>query len=274
MYVLWDKRLEKKWCILNLYGSAHEDKKEFLWELAFFCAKCKDPCVVGRDFNILRFSFEKNKAFVPNRFSDMFNSVINAYDLRQIYMFGGFFTWSNNQANPTLERLDSILVSKEWEGMYPTVLVFKKPMEFSNHNPVILDSGSAQACKSREFRFELSWLRQEGFLPKIKEIWLAPTRDRLALNRVMFKLKKVKIFLKGWEYNLAGSRKKRKQNIERMIMVIEEKEESGSIPIELLKRGIDLKVELIKILEEEELHWLKRNHETWLLKGNNNTEFF
>jgi hypothetical protein len=33
MYVLWDKRLEKKWCILNLYGSAHEDKKEFLWEL-------------------------------------------------------------------------------------------------------------------------------------------------------------------------------------------------------------------------------------------------
>jgi hypothetical protein len=120
MYVLWDKRLEKKWCILNLYGSAHEDKKEFLWELAFFCAKCKDPYVVGRDFNILRFSFEKNKAFVPNRFSDMFNSVINAYDLRQIYMFGGFFTWSNNQANPTLERLDSILVSKEWEGMYPT----------------------------------------------------------------------------------------------------------------------------------------------------------
>jgi hypothetical protein len=179
-------------------------------------------------------------------------------NVRQIYMFGGFFTWSNNQANPTLERLDSILVSKEWEGMYPTVLVFKKPMEFSNHNPVILDSGSAQACKSREFRFELSWLRQEGFLPKIKEIWLAPTRDRLALNRVMFKLKKVKIFLKGWEYNLAGSRKKRKQNIERMIMVIEEKEESGSIPIELLKRGIDLKVELIKILEEEELHWLKK----------------
>jgi hypothetical protein len=43
-----------------------------------------------------------------------------------------------------------------------------------------------------------------------------------------------------------------------MIMVIEEKEESGSIPIELLKRGIDLKVELIKILEEEELHWLKK----------------
>jgi hypothetical protein len=81
-------------------------------------------------------------------------------------------------------------------------------------------------------------LRQEGFLPKIKEIWLAPTRDTVALNRVMFKLKKVKIFLKGWRYNLAGSRKKRRREIERMIMEIDEKEESGSISIEVLKRAL------------------------------------
>jgi endonuclease/exonuclease/phosphatase family metal-dependent hydrolase len=107
--------------------------------------------VIGGDFNILRFSSEKNKAFVPNRFSDMFNSVINAYDLRELYMSGGIFTWPNNQANPTLERLDRILVSKEWEGMFPTVLVFKKPREFSDHNPLILDSRSPPACRSREF---------------------------------------------------------------------------------------------------------------------------
>jgi hypothetical protein len=27
-------------------------------------------------------------------------------------------------------------------------------------------------------------------------------------------------------------------------------------------------------MDEEELHWFKRSHETWLLKGDNNTEFF
>jgi mannosylglycoprotein endo-beta-mannosidase len=28
------------------------------------------------------------------------------------------------------------------------------------------------------------------------------------------------------------------------------------------------------MLEEEELYWLKRSHENWLLKGDNNTKFF
>jgi hypothetical protein len=31
---------------------------------------------------------------------------------------------------------------------------------------------------------------------------------------------------------------------------------------------------LFTILDEEELYWFKRCNETWLLKGDNNTEFF
>jgi hypothetical protein len=37
------------------------------------------------------------------------------------------YTWSNNQENPTLEKLDRILVSKEWEGIFPNALVKKLP---------------------------------------------------------------------------------------------------------------------------------------------------
>jgi hypothetical protein len=37
------------------------------------------------------------------------------------------------------------------------------------------------------------------------------TRDDSTLSRVLFKMKKVKKFLKGWGINLAGSRKKRKE---------------------------------------------------------------
>jgi hypothetical protein len=35
-----------------------------------------------------------------------------------------------------------------------------------------------------------------------------------------------------------------------------------------------LRAELMKILDDEELYWYKRCHEIWLLKGENNTEFF
>lgn len=30
----------------------------------------------------------------------------------------------------------------------------------------------------------------------------------------------------------------------------------------------------MNILEDEELYWFKRSHETWLLKSDNNTKFF
>jgi len=34
-------------------------------------------------------------------------------------MTGGLYTWSNNQENPILEKLDRILASKKWEDIFP-----------------------------------------------------------------------------------------------------------------------------------------------------------
>jgi hypothetical protein len=49
-----------------------------------------------------------------------------------------------------------------------------------------------QKPKVNEFKFELSWLKQPEFYQKIKDIWEVPTRDNRALDRVLFKIKKVK----------------------------------------------------------------------------------
>jgi hypothetical protein len=54
-----------------------------------------------------------------------------------------------------------------------------------------------QKPKVNEFKFELSWLKQPEFYQKIKDIWEVPTRDNRALDRVLFKIKKVKKNLKG-----------------------------------------------------------------------------
>ena len=52
---------------------------------------------------------KKNKTFHGNKHSDMFNCIINSFELRDLALNGGRFTWSN-QENPTLERLDRILM--------------------------------------------------------------------------------------------------------------------------------------------------------------------
>jgi hypothetical protein len=70
--------------------------------LAALCSKIVDPYIIGGDFNIVRFSFEKNRNFYPNRFSSIFNTFINVNELRDICISGGGYTWSNNQEIPTL----------------------------------------------------------------------------------------------------------------------------------------------------------------------------
>ena len=56
--------------------------------------------IMGGDFNILRYISDENKKFFANKYSDLFNWVINTYELRYLNMNGGIYTWSNNQEVP------------------------------------------------------------------------------------------------------------------------------------------------------------------------------
>jgi endonuclease/exonuclease/phosphatase family metal-dependent hydrolase len=84
----------------------------------------------------------------------MFNAIINTHALREIRLSGGQFTWSNNHKNPTLAKLDRILVNSEWEQKFPLTQSRKIPRIMSDHNPLIMDTGEKPEIISREFRFE------------------------------------------------------------------------------------------------------------------------
>lgn len=115
-----------------MYGPAQDDLKDsFLVELSSFCYKAKYPMLIGGDFNILRFSSDKNKKFQDNNFSLVFNQIINSYELRELPLSGGKFTWSNNRENPTLEKLDRILISSSWENEFPLCNLRKIPRYMS-----------------------------------------------------------------------------------------------------------------------------------------------
>jgi hypothetical protein len=196
---LWDKVLERKWNLLNVYGAPHDKQKEdFMRELAEFCAKNIEPFIIGGDFNVVRFGNEKNKNYHHSRFSDVFNSIIQTHELREIPMFGGGYTWSNNRESPTIEKLDRVLVTREWESLFPNVWVYKLPRDKLDHNPLVVDIMNHQRMgRNMEFRFELSWLKHKDFLERVGKVWEAPTRDSIPLDRVLFKLKKSRNPLRG-----------------------------------------------------------------------------
>jgi hypothetical protein len=158
---LWDKNLNLKWNLITVYGATHDEGRDgFLAELALFCGKSKEPFLVG----------EKNKTGGVSRFSRAFNSIISAYELMEIEMTGGKFTWSNNQPNPTLGKLDRYLMSKQWEDIFPSVKINKLPREVSDHNPLILMTDTQIPLRHLGFRFELIWIKNPIFNKIVKEI--------------------------------------------------------------------------------------------------------
>lgn len=70
------------------------------------------------------------------------------------------FTWSNNQENPILKKLDRVLVTKEWEDIFPQASVSRLPREVSDHNPFIISIGK---------RFDLGWIKNPDFFHLLKK---------------------------------------------------------------------------------------------------------
>lgn len=74
---LWDKMCSEKWNLIIVYGLAQKQEKDrFLDELSSFCNDSRAPYIVGGDFNITRFSSEKNKGGGLHKQSKLFNEII------------------------------------------------------------------------------------------------------------------------------------------------------------------------------------------------------
>jgi hypothetical protein len=68
--------------------------------------------------------------------------------------------------------------------------------------------------------------------------------------------------------------RKEKKEIYGDLMQLEIMEEINTLIEQQVRKRMLLNAELMKILDEEEAYWFKRGHESFLLKGDNNTDFF
>ena len=249
---LWDKSRKIKWNFLNIYGSAHDEhKSEFLDELASFCGGCQEPYIAGGDYNIIRSSDEKNKPSPLPRYSKTFNSIIDSYDILDLGMSGGKFTWSNNQSPPTLERLDRILISKSWEDNFPSAMVFKLPREVSDHSPLIFTTFQQQPLNGLSFKFELSWLKDPNFLTLVHDIWAKPCHAYCAFDRIQAKLKRFKQFFKGWGFNRQGEQRKMKAALQKELLSLETMEEVQVLDLTQLHRKMWVQKKSWKFLRKK-----------------------
>ncbi|GJM85550.1 hypothetical protein PR202_ga02011 [Eleusine coracana subsp. coracana] len=85
---------------------------------------------------------------------EKFNDFIQYLELTEIRSSGLRFTWSNKQSNIVLEVLDRFLVSSSWEKKFPLCTSRVIPCIFSDHKPMLLDSGVNAPKPPHKFRKE------------------------------------------------------------------------------------------------------------------------
>jgi hypothetical protein len=102
------------WKLVVVYGSPYEEHKvEFIDELHSILARWQGGMMVGGDFNLSRFSSDKNNGRVSLKFVDCFNDWVNKWELVELNPTNRKFTWSNNQEKLILAKLDRIYVSTD-----------------------------------------------------------------------------------------------------------------------------------------------------------------
>ena len=118
---------------------------------------------------------------------------------------GGRFSWSNNQIDPTMSLLDRVLVSAEWENLFPLSLVKLETRLGSDHSPLVISLGENYNKRPKRFYMERQWFSQEGFLDFVTDKWrhliLTYSRDGTAVDCWNFCVRGMRKSMKGWGAN-------------------------------------------------------------------------
>ncbi|XP_071679363.1 uncharacterized protein [Lolium perenne] len=99
-----------------------------------------------------------------------FRRCINDLALKEIYLNGRRYTWTNGQDPPTLVLLDRAFCTSDWEDLIGECHLRCLASVLSDHSPLLLDCTPSPAAHHR-FRFEEFWLRQDGFHDVVTATW-------------------------------------------------------------------------------------------------------
>jgi hypothetical protein len=154
-----------------VYGPQQEaEKRQLLSELSVRRSLCPGAWLVIGDFNMILHASEKNNSNLHDGIMARFRDFVSTEELKEVFMHGRRFTWSNERRTPTLSKLDRALVSIDWELNYPNSLMHAISSSVSDHAPLHLLMNASHYPK-RRFCFELFWFKLDGFQDAVKEGW-------------------------------------------------------------------------------------------------------
>lgn len=192
-----------------MYGPQGDGlKRQFLLDLQLRRAACPGPWMVLGDFNMILTAAEKKNNNLNRHIMGKFRDFIDDNELKELYMHGRRFTWTNERDNPVMTKIDRVLVSVDWELAFPDHLLQALSTNVSDHAPLHL-STSAPFCPKRRFCFEIYWTKLEGFEQAVRDAWVCDQAIVDPFKRLDALLRNTVMALQAW-----GQRKTRNIKIQ------------------------------------------------------------
>jgi hypothetical protein len=256
------------WAFAGVYGPSRYNLRRFLWEeLAGLLCIWDLPWCIGGDFNATIFLNERSGgAGAALDFVDF----IADHGLMDLPLAGGVSTWSNSLS---WSRLDRFLVSPAWEMGYPGLIQRKLLRVCSDHAPIILSRGGLQNGKS-SFKFENMWLKEEGFVDKVRDWWGSFSFEGTPSFILAKKLQALKGKIKEWNIEVFGNVGARNRAWAEELKLLDSFEETRGLSEEEKERKRRLVSDLECSLLQEEICWRQKSRIRWLKEGDKCTKFF
>ncbi|KAE8795881.1 hypothetical protein D1007_29155 [Hordeum vulgare] len=262
------------WSLSAVYGPHdHGRKQNFLNELADIHSGMSGPWSVIGDFNMIVDPTDKNNDRVCRRWMNKFRCYLNRSSLHEVPLIGRKYTWSNEQASPTLVRLDRAFSNVDWELMFPAAKLLPQSSSISDHCPLLLRNDVIMKTNKR-FRYESYWELIDGYMERVNQSWMTPVSARCPLNMLSMKLWRLSRDLRKWSKSKVGDIKQQLAIVNEMTLQLDAAQDHRSLSAEESGLRSKLKARSLGLAVLFKVKMRQRSRVLWLRAGDANTRFF